>query len=57
MRKGGISADQIRQQLLTLKDFSGAAGLTTFDKNGDVIKPFVFKKVENGKFITLQEAQ
>ena len=57
MRKGALSADQIRQQLLMLKDFPGTAGLTTFDENGDVIRPFVFKKVENGKFVTLQEAR
>ncbi len=50
MNQGGTSAEEVRRQLLMLKDFPGAAGLTTFDKNGDVIKPFIFKKVKGGKF-------
>jgi branched-chain amino acid transport system substrate-binding protein len=51
MNQAGTSAEQVRHQLLTLKDFPGAAGLTTFDKNGDVIKQFIFKQVKNGQFV------
>lgn len=54
MNQGGTSAEEVRQQLLTLKDFPGAAGLTTFDKNGDVIKPFIFKKVQSQKTVILE---
>ncbi len=50
MNQAGTSAEEVQHQLLTLKDFPGAAGLTTFDKNGDVIKPFIFKEVKGGKF-------
>ena len=51
MNQAGTSAEEVRRQLLMLKDFPGAAGLTTFDKNGDVIKPFIFKKVRTQKII------
>lgn len=51
MNQAGTSAEDVRHQLLTLKDFPGAAGLTTFDKNGDVIKPFIFRTVRKGQFI------
>jgi len=51
MNQGGTSAEEVRQQLLTLKDFPGAAGITTFDKNGDVIKPFIFRTVRKGQFV------
>jgi branched-chain amino acid transport system substrate-binding protein len=50
MNQAGTSSEEVRRQLLTMKDFPGAAGLTTFDKNGDVIKPFIFKEVKGGKF-------
>lgn len=53
MANGARSSQEIKDQLLKLKDFPGAAGSTTFDENGDVLKPFIFKTVENGKFISL----
>lgn len=49
-----ISGSEIQKQLLKLKDFPGAAGLTTFDQNGDVIKPFIFKRVKNQQFVPLE---
>lgn len=54
MNQAGTSAEEVRHQLLTLKDFPGAAGLTSFDKNGDVIKPFIFKQVKNGQFVVFE---
>jgi branched-chain amino acid transport system substrate-binding protein len=49
-----ITGPAIQHQLLKLKNFPGAAGVTTFDQNGDVIKEFIFKKVKNQKFIPLE---
>ena len=46
----GYSPDMIREFLLGLKDYSGAAGKMTFDENGDVHKPILVKIVENGSF-------
>ena len=41
----------IRDSLYATKNFPGAGGLTTFDKNGDVIKPVTFLTVEFGEFV------
>jgi len=54
MSQAGTSGPEIQRQLTKLKDFPGAAGLTTFDKNGDVIKPFIFKKVQNQQFVLFE---
>lgn len=47
MNQSGTTGSEIQRQLLTLRDFPGAAGSTTFDKNGDVVKTFLFKKINN----------
>lgn len=44
-------ADQIRDRLYDVKDFPGAAGDMSFDRNGDVHKSFGIKRVQDGKFI------
>jgi branched-chain amino acid transport system substrate-binding protein len=51
MEESGFTGPEIQKQLLKLKDFPGAAGLTTFDENGDAQKPFIFKTVKNGTFV------
>ena len=45
IQNGGETGPQIKDQLLKLKDFPGAAGSTTFDENGDVVRSFIFKKI------------
>jgi branched-chain amino acid transport system substrate-binding protein len=57
MSQGAFSGSEIQKQLLKLKDFPGAAGLTTFDKNGDVIKPFIFKTVKGGRFVKFEQGK
>jgi branched-chain amino acid transport system substrate-binding protein len=47
----GIQSDCIRDYLYQLKDYAGVGGLTTFDKNGDVIKPVIIKTIQKGQFI------
>ncbi len=49
IKHGGFKSEDIKDQLYKVSDFPGAAGSTTFDNNGDVIKPFIFKIVRNGK--------
>ncbi|MCK4348918.1 MAG: penicillin-binding protein activator [Thermoplasmatales archaeon] len=51
LEKGGVSVERCKNALYNIKDFPGVVGETTFDKNGDVIKPIGIKKVENGKFV------
>jgi branched-chain amino acid transport system substrate-binding protein len=43
----------IRDKIAGTKDFVGATGNITLDKNGDAVKSAVIKRVENGKFVYL----
>jgi len=38
----------IRDFLRRVRDYAGASGTITFDRNGDVIKPFAIKRIEGG---------
>ena len=44
---------KVRDQLAKTKDFPGAAGMITFDQNGNAVKDAVIKQVKNGKFTYL----
>jgi branched-chain amino acid transport system substrate-binding protein len=48
---GGYTGPDIRTQLSKLKDFPGAAGLTTFDAHGDVARDFQFRKIVKGQAV------
>lgn len=49
------SSQNIRNALYSIKDFPGLAGDISFDNNGDVVKEFAVKKVEDGKFVWVNE--
>ncbi len=51
--RGGFTAEGIRQALSEIKNYPGAGGTITFDKNGDVIKPLRLLTVRKGKFSPL----
>lgn len=51
MGLGNFTAEGIKKALYDIKDFSGVAGITSFDKNGDVITPAVLRIVKNGQFV------
>jgi branched-chain amino acid transport system substrate-binding protein len=53
MRKFGISSEKIKDGLYNVKGYMGVTGLTSFDRNGDVVKPIGFKKVVGGKYTWL----
>jgi branched-chain amino acid transport system substrate-binding protein len=46
----GYSPEKIKEKLYSIRDYPGVTGSTSFDANGDVIKPVGIKKVENGEF-------
>lgn len=48
---GGFSGDDIKEGLYKIKDFHGASGIMSFDRNGDVVKPIGLKTVQDGKFV------
>lgn len=50
IEKGGYSGEGIKNALYDIKDFSGVSGITSFDVNGDVVKPVEFRIIKNGKF-------
>jgi branched-chain amino acid transport system substrate-binding protein len=54
-KSGSLKGIDIQKQLTQLKDFPGAAGNTTFDENGDVIKDFVFMTIKGGKPIQVKQ--
>ena len=53
--QGATSGSEIRDKFRLIKDFPGAAGATTFDSHGDVIRQFSFKKIEGGKVVLLED--
>jgi len=54
INKEGNDADKVKNYLYGLKDYRGVSGNTTFDQNGDVIKPVMLKIVKDGKFEILK---
>jgi branched-chain amino acid transport system substrate-binding protein len=42
------SGSGIRDFLRRVRDYAGASGTITFDRNGDVIKPYAIKRIEGG---------
>lgn len=50
IKKGGYSADRIKTALYSIKDFTGVIGNTSFDENGDVVKPIQIMEIQNGQF-------
>jgi len=45
----------VRDNLLQIKDFEGASGITTIDKDGDAHKPIYLKTIKNGEFVMYGE--
>ena len=50
-RDGASGGDQIKQGLYATQEFQGVGGLTTFDLDGEVIKPLVLLQVHEGRFV------
>jgi branched-chain amino acid transport system substrate-binding protein len=51
-RAGNLQPDALRRALVDTR-VAGATGLTTFDVNGDAVKPAFIKEVRNGRFTFL----
>jgi branched-chain amino acid transport system substrate-binding protein len=49
--KYGYNVEKIKDGLYKIKNYHGASGVLSFDKNGDVHKPIIIKKIENGRFV------
>lgn len=51
LQKGARTSSEIRDEISKVKDFEGSSGLTSFDENGDVVKPLRFMMVRKGEFV------
>lgn len=51
----GVDTTCIKDELYKVKDYPGVAGSTTFDGNGDAIKPITIKTIRNGQFVPYEE--
>jgi len=53
VQKDGLDGDKIRDDLYATKDFDGAVGKLTLDKNGDAILGYSVKQVNNSTLVVL----
>lgn len=44
------NSECVKDYLYTVQDYHGAVGITSFDENGDVQRPFVVMTMKNGEF-------
>jgi branched-chain amino acid transport system substrate-binding protein len=54
MKRKGTTSDAIRDGLYSIQDYDGVTGKTSFDRNGDVIKPVRIKTIVDGKIQPLK---
>jgi branched-chain amino acid transport system substrate-binding protein len=47
-------SNKVKDCLYGIENYPGISGNTSFDENGDVVKPVAIKKVENLKFIVVE---
>jgi len=52
---GNLDGTAMKRRFDSMGVYDGITGSFQFDKNGDVMKPVVFKTVRDGKFITINE--
>jgi len=56
-KAGSLDKLKLRDAVAATKDFPGAAGMITFDAEGDAVKSAVIKTVKDGKFTYLTTVQ
>ena len=55
MRGSGVRPQEIRRGLLTMRNYEGVAGVTSFDAHGDAIQPLQMCVVRGGRAVPLKE--
>ena len=48
---GNSETNCLRDHVLGIKNYNGAGGKTSFDENGDVVKPVLVKMIQGKKFV------
>lgn len=54
IQMGGYNSDGIKNALYRISNYSGVSGITSFDKNGDVLQPAMIKQIKNGQFVPIE---
>lgn len=52
IKSGHATSEDIKTYLYGINNHSGASGVLTFEKNGEINKPVVLKKIMNGHFVS-----
>lgn len=47
------NVDKVKNNIYNIKNYDGVSGSTTFDENGDVIKPYGIYTIKNGESVLL----
>ncbi|MBW2990231.1 ABC transporter substrate-binding protein [Candidatus Woesearchaeota archaeon] len=50
----GQNTECIKNRIYEVKNYPGAAGITSFDENGDAVKKLVLKTIRNGEFVVYE---
>ncbi len=53
--KAGYSSEGVKNALYSIKDYPGVGGTTTFDSDGEVIKPIRLKIINNNQFLPYEK--
>ncbi len=53
--ENGDDVEKVKACLYAIKDFKGASGIFSIDRNGDAIKNIFVKTVKDGKFVRYEE--
>lgn len=57
LQKTGGEAEGLRQALLSIKNFKGLADTFSFDRYGDVVRPFYMGVIHNGKYVDIMASE
>lgn len=53
--KVGPEVERVKKCIYDTQNYQGASGVLSFDQNGDITKPFIFKTIKNGQFVPYAE--
>ncbi|RJO60682.1 hypothetical protein C4544_04670 [candidate division WS5 bacterium] len=55
--KAGYSSEGVKNTLYSIKDYPGVGGTTTFDSDGEVIKPIRIKIIKGDQFVSFEKQE
>jgi len=55
LEKVGDNVEKVKACLYGIQNYQGASGILSFDQNGDISKPFIFKTIKDGEFVKYED--